>query len=742
MSSMIRMAWRVLIFPPPPVQRKGVNSTLFPGMKFDTNDWILLSQIASNQFDCMLLSQIQTNEGKKMKKHLLTGLFLGILFLSLNLAPVDVSAQVALDIYIHETISGEPESLDPAVCYETTGTGIIQNVYDKLYTYIGSDTTLIPNVATGYTISGDGLTWTFTLRDDVYFADGLPLNASCVKYSLDRAILMLGHPYWMLTDFVKGANDYAHLSNPNVAEAEEWLAMEAITANDAAGTVTIKLDNPYTPFLGALTYEIGSIINPSYVYAHKDEDKVPEGPDYTFDTGNNDSDMIDMNWWFPALAGTGSGIVPGQESDWMYRHMAGSGPYMLKEWTPGEQRVLERNNNWWRVAAGLDTLPQIKEGYIKIVAETATRILDLKAGTCDSAAVPVTTMPEIYNVTTGEVLVEGLEVEVFPTWSVMYLGFNMNDSLTATEGGKLFLDENEASSTYSSTTAATLRRYSDLNPDTSMASPGNPFTALKFRQAMAHAFDYEQHITAALNGWGIRMVGVIPKDMFGHQPDLEVPTYNPTLAKALFQEVDWKGDLIIGYASGGDRQKQACLILKAGVEALDVGITIDVQDWQWSVYLDHIRGQHLPFFYLGWAPDYADPDNYAHPFLHSEGYIAGRQKYSNAWIDDNITAAREEADATKRLALYKNIEEMGAADGCLMYMVQFLAYLVHQDNVMGYNLTKNPMQSLDFREIYKQKAITTTSIELLDPLLLLFLVATLVIWRKIQRTTKCRETIE
>ncbi|MFX0065588.1 MAG: ABC transporter substrate-binding protein [Candidatus Hermodarchaeota archaeon] len=675
------------------------------------------------------------------KSYLLPGLLLGILFLSLtflNLAPVDVSVQVALDIYIHETVSGEPQSLDPAMCYETTGTQIIQQVYDKLYTYNGSDTTLIPNVATGYTISGDGKTWTFTLREDVYFSDGLPLNASCVKYSLDRAILVLGHPHRMLTDFVLGGPDYAHLSDPNVTEAEAWLALNAITANDAARTVTIELETPYTPFLAALTYEIGSIINPSFVYAHKGEDKVPGGPDYTFNTGNNDSDMIDMNWWFPALAGIGSGIVPGELSDYMYSHMAGSGPYMLKEWTPGEQRVLERNDNWWRVAAGLDTLPKIKEGYIKVIPEDAARILNLKAGTCDSAYVFANKMPEIYNLDTGEVLVEGLAVEVYPTWSVMYLGLNMNDTLTATEGGKLLVNES-GTSTYSSTTYSGLDRYSDLNPNTSMASPGNPFTALKFRQAWAHVFDYDTFITTALNGWGERMVGVIPKGMFGHVDDLEIPTHNPTLAKALFQEVDWKGEIILGYGDGNDIRKQAFLILKEEVEALDVGITLEIQYWNWSVYLDHLRGKHLPFLLLGWAPDYADPDNYVHPFLHSESYLPGN---NNSWIDGNVTAARIEQDANARAALYETIEEMGAADCCIMYISQALECLVHQDNVFGYNLTKNPMQRLDFREIYKLGATATTSIEILDPLLLLFLVATLVIWRKIQCKTKCRERIE
>ncbi len=63
------------------------------------------------------------------------------------------------------------------------------NAYMAIYNrLVAVDNTgaVVPQIATEWTISDDGLTYTFTLRDDVVFHDGTPLNADAVKFSLDR----------------------------------------------------------------------------------------------------------------------------------------------------------------------------------------------------------------------------------------------------------------------------------------------------------------------------------------------------------------------------------------------------------------------------------------------------------------------------------------------------------------------------------------------------------------------------
>ncbi|MFX0062536.1 MAG: ABC transporter substrate-binding protein [Candidatus Hermodarchaeota archaeon] len=640
-----------------------------------------------------------------MKTKLLAVLLLGVFFIAMSNTGVSGQA-IPVDVYIHETTTGEPDMLDPAVCYETRGGGVIQQVYETLYQYNGSKVELIPNLATGHTISPNGLTWTFTLRDDVTFHDGTPFNATAMKYSLDRAILMADPdgPSWMIAD-IKGAWDYHELAwsedGATVEDAEDWLALDSIEADDANNKLTIHLDRNYIPFLAALTYAVGSAISPSFVYKHRDT-QIPDGPAYTFDTGNNDSDQIDMGNWFSALAGTGSGIVPGAQNLYINKNTCGTGPYMLREWAPNVQIVLDRNDNWWVSNADSTKTPAIKEVYSKIVAEVATRLLDIKAVACDSAYIPATNMPEIYERDTATVLEPGLKVDLQDTFSVMYFGLNLNDSLGYVEAGVPWMEES-GSSTYN---AANFDKYSALNPDNSKASQDNPFTALKFRKAMAHAFDYDQFIINVLNGYGFRMVGVIPKGMFGHVDDLDVPLTDEALAKSLFQEVGWQGTMRLGYNSGNEVRKQGCILMKQNIEDLEIGISVVVEELEWSAYLDHLRGAHLPIYFIGWAPDYADPDNYAQPFLDSQGTLSKRQHFENAWIDSNITAAAIEQNPTQRADYYETIEEMAAADIAQLYLYQAQGILVSRDYVMGLDgYTSNPMASARaYWELWKQTA--------------------------------------
>lgn len=76
------------------------------------------------------------------------------------------------------------DSLDPHKA-EAAGTReILFNVFEGLYKP-DSDGNLVPAVASGYEVSGDGLVYTFTLRDGVKFHNGNPVTAADVKSSLE-----------------------------------------------------------------------------------------------------------------------------------------------------------------------------------------------------------------------------------------------------------------------------------------------------------------------------------------------------------------------------------------------------------------------------------------------------------------------------------------------------------------------------------------------------------------------------
>ena len=145
-------------------------------------------------------------------------------------------------------ISELPDTLDP----HKTGAAIASTVLDQVGdTLIAKDFdgNYVPSLATEWTISPDGLTWTFQLRQDVKFHDGTPLNAAAVKFSFDRIL-----------DPATKSITAAGLLGP----------MES-TAAPGDFTFEFKLREPFAPLLDNLTGSTVSIVSPDAVQSMGDE---------------------------------------------------------------------------------------------------------------------------------------------------------------------------------------------------------------------------------------------------------------------------------------------------------------------------------------------------------------------------------------------------------------------------------------------------------------------------------------
>lgn len=78
-------------------------------------------------------------------------------------------------------------SLDPHNLSDTLSGTAVSTMYEGLLSY-KNDMTLEPTLAEGFTVSPDGLVYTFKIREGVKFQDGTPLNAKAVKYNFDRVM--------------------------------------------------------------------------------------------------------------------------------------------------------------------------------------------------------------------------------------------------------------------------------------------------------------------------------------------------------------------------------------------------------------------------------------------------------------------------------------------------------------------------------------------------------------------------
>ncbi len=96
--------------------------------------------------------------------------------------------------FVHR-LSGEPLSLDPAKSNRLQDDQVMWLLYDALTQLSADATKMEPALAERWKESADGLTYTFTLRKNVRFHDGSPLDAQAVKASYERQFLS-GSPYY------------------------------------------------------------------------------------------------------------------------------------------------------------------------------------------------------------------------------------------------------------------------------------------------------------------------------------------------------------------------------------------------------------------------------------------------------------------------------------------------------------------------------------------------------------------
>jgi peptide/nickel transport system substrate-binding protein len=118
-------------------------------------------------------------------------------------SPASLQEDVARNRIVYG-LTLQPSGFDPHI-HASSELGIpLRQVYDTLVYRDPATLALVAGLATDWTISPDGLTYSFTLRQDVHFHDGTPFNAQAVAANLDRiansatgsqkAIFMLG-PY-------------------------------------------------------------------------------------------------------------------------------------------------------------------------------------------------------------------------------------------------------------------------------------------------------------------------------------------------------------------------------------------------------------------------------------------------------------------------------------------------------------------------------------------------------------------
>ncbi len=585
------------------------------------------------------------------------------------------------NILIHETI-GNPDHLDPHVNYETFGGLIAYNAYETLYTYpFGTESTVpsTPLLAeSAPVVTNGGLNYTITLREGITFHDGTPFNASCVKWNIERAMKIFypDGPAWMIAEPLKGGVDvelaafnYGPSSPEFKAAFDNWVANSGAVEVIDDYVIRFVLEDPYPPFIAALTFAVGSMLSPSYCISHASNDAW-----VTFDS---------------------YGVDYGEIDGWMDDHTCGTGPYQVVEWVPDQYIHLVLYENYWRFDTTDSAVEapsyagSLDEIYIKTNEDVNGRALNLRTGRSDSCYWPTTNAQDIWDTDAEESLNSNIHVATGGvTFDVTFFGFNMG-TFNTTEG--VITDA--------------------------------PFSFKDFRVAASYAFNYDAFMQASVNGIGIQAKGPVPQGMVGHNGtmytfeydmDKAVEYWNLAMQNPAFVNTlnVMNNKLTLYYNSGNTVREQGSLLLADGLAemfndpsanhtGLDSAMEFTTQALEWSNYLDHIRNRQMPIFFVGWAPDYADPDNYIFPFCYEYGTYSMRIGYNNTDVNDWYEAAKIETNTTLRQKYFDRIQEAVAEDCPYLWVYQVVEFRTWRTWLFGDGLTFNPMHSYYWFHVYK-----------------------------------------
>ena len=221
-------------------------------------------------------------------------------------------------------LGSNPETLDPALNSAIDGANTLITVFEPLL-LIDENNEVIPGQAESYTVSEDGLTWTFTMRDGLKWSDGSDLTAKDFEYSFKRlAAPDTAAPY---AETVVGMIDgYADATgNPdkqgNMTTEPDFDALNVVASEDGK-TLTVTLSYPCAYFDKLAAFAAMSPVQQATVEANGDA-------------------------WCTA---PDTYIC--------------NGPYCISEWIPSERIVLAKNPNY---VGGWDSS--------KIVSDTITLLL-------------------------------------------------------------------------------------------------------------------------------------------------------------------------------------------------------------------------------------------------------------------------------------------------------------------------------------------------------------------------------
>ncbi|ABF44856.1 extracellular solute-binding protein, family 5 [Deinococcus geothermalis DSM 11300] len=537
--------------------------------------------------------------------------------------------------------SSDIPTLDPGTSYDTGSSQIVENLYETLVTYKGNSLReLEPLLATNWEVGNGGREYRFTLREGVKFHSGNPFKCADAEYTFRRNLVTNTSESgnWFLFESLLGTS-----SNANDDKSITWdKIVNAVKCDGETLVFTLPKADP--AFLSKLAYPGQSIVDSEHAK------KIGEW------------DGTEATW----KAAVGKSLMDSPLS----RDPSGTGAYRFVSKDANTFRAEAFDGYWGKK-------PAIKNVILQKVPELAARQQAFLRGDADliEAGTRVNIEEQLKG-KPGVAILDNLP-------DISAFGIAMNENIQAKDrlgSGKL----------------------------DGQGIPANFFSDPDVRRGFVASFDVPTYIKQVQSGMGEPRNFLLPETFPGYNKDLAAPQFDLEAAKAAFQRAwggqVWKNGFTVNatYRAGSVGAQTAMEILKKNIESLNPKFRVNIQPKQWSEILDNADKGRESLVTTGWAPDYADPDNFVYTFYSSQGFYHPRVGFTDSQIDTWINEARNTTDTQQRDQLYTQIAERAKDQAYYILMPSNPGILAYRDNIQGISeSTFNPMVAFRAGTLWK-----------------------------------------
>jgi peptide/nickel transport system substrate-binding protein len=336
--------------------------------------------------------------------------------------------------------------------------------------------------------------------------------------------------------------------------------------------------------------------------------------------------------------------------------VVGSGRYMVSDYKPGQQTVLEANPEYTG-----DDPPDNDQAIVQYFDKSSALKLAVEQGDVDIAyrSLTPTELDDLRDA-------DGLEVVEGNGTEIRYLNFNLN------------------------------------------LQPGeNDEQKLAIRRAAAYSIDRQALADNVYEGTVEPLYSMIPQgvqfadnqpfiDEYGESPD-------PDAAQ---QELDQAGvktpvPLELWYTPSHYGPSSADEYAEIKRQLEDTGLfTVTLKSTEWSQYSEAAFTDKYPQYQLGWFPDYPDPDDYAGSFYSKESFL--NIHYSNPEMEKLLQEEKASTEDSVRDPAFAKIQQIAAEDVPIIPYFQAKQVAAVQDGVEGVEDTFDPSFIFRFWLISKE----------------------------------------